>query len=103
MSAASAAAALIAISRKRVITGFREQGAETPGRAVAFQPQRRMDTGQFKRLVRSGVVKEAAPGRYWLDNEALAADLKRQRRAVLISAIVITAIFLLWIAFNMLR
>ena len=79
-------AVMVARARRRLVEHFRNAGATSAARAVAFTPsswliERRM----FERMVRFGAVREE-DGRYWLDEKALVA-FRKERLAHVLSAL----------------
>jgi hypothetical protein len=80
------AAAVAAILRKReqeVIDDFRAAGATSPERAQSYQAIGLGDSLAIKRLHNRAVIREAAPGTYYLDEEVWAAVIRTRRRLVL--------------------
>ena len=52
---------------QRIIRQFREAGALSASTALPFRAQSRIEELWFKRLLRAHVIREASPGRYFLD------------------------------------
>ena len=91
------APAVAAILRKReqeVIDDFRAAGATSPGRAQSYQAIGLGDTLAIKRLRNRAVIREAAPGVYYLDEEVWSAVVRTRRRLVitLLSVIALVAL-----------
>jgi hypothetical protein len=83
-SAANMIAAMAAKARSEVREHFESANADSPARAVAYEPTGQMHRSQFDALVGTGVLKPTAEGRYWLDREAERAEEETRRaRAVL--------------------
>jgi hypothetical protein len=64
---ATAAAAAVAVARRRVLGFFFERNAVTPEHAVPFVSERRLQQRQFERFCGNGVIREAKPGNYYVD------------------------------------
>ena len=80
------APAVAAILRKReqeVIDDFRAAGATSPDRAQSYHAIGLGDTLAIKRLENRAVIREAAPGTYYLDEEVWAAVVRTRRRLVI--------------------
>lgn len=58
---------------QRVIRQLREAGALTPATARPFRAQSTIEEVEFLRLLRIGIIREPAPGRYFLDQRTLDA------------------------------
>lgn len=91
------APAVAAILRKReqeVIDDFRAAGATSPDRAQSYQAIGLSDTLAIKRLRNRAVIREAAPGVYYLDEEVWSAVVRTRRRLVitLLSMIALVAL-----------
>ncbi|HJP58461.1 MAG TPA: hypothetical protein VJ865_00610 [Gemmatimonadaceae bacterium] len=79
------AAAVAAILRKReqdVIDDFRAAGATSPDRAQSYTAIGLGDSLAIKRLRNRAVIREGAPGQYYLDEEVWAAVIRTRRRLV---------------------
>ena len=81
----AAAAGGSAAARRRVIARMRERGAVRPNTAQPLpddlnRPQRHA----ADRLIRVGVLRQASPGAYFLDESAL-ADYRGRQRAIALS------------------
>ncbi|HJP85620.1 MAG TPA: hypothetical protein VJ852_06500 [Gemmatimonadaceae bacterium] len=79
------AAAVAAILRKReqeVIDDFRAAGATSPDRAQSYTAIGLGDSLAIKRLRNRAVIREAAPGVYYLDEEVWSAVVRTRRRLV---------------------
>lgn len=70
---------LSSIPAQRIIQQFRAAGAVTPARARAFHPQSRIEEIEFLRLVRSQVICQSSPGRYFLAEGRLDRIRQHQR------------------------
>jgi len=81
MTAGAAVAAARGRARRLVVNGLREQGAVSPASAAAVPQPSRMRRVALGRLLRQGVVAEAGPDRYWLDEARFAeAEIARRNR-----------------------
>ena len=99
------AAAVAAILRKReqeVIDDFRAAGATSPDRAQSYQAIGLGDTLAIKRLHNRAVIREAAPGTYYLDEEVWAAVIRTRRRLV-ITILSIMALTLLGVLLGIIK
>jgi uncharacterized membrane-anchored protein len=85
------AAAFIILRRKRLIRRFREQGATSPDRAIAFVDVGLRRSWVFEQMVARGVLVPVGDERYYLNEQAAGEFLDAQRRR----ALVVTAILLL--------
>src|SRR5438045_6899223 len=91
------AAVVAAAMRRReqeVIDDFRDAGATSPDRAQSYTAIGLGDSLALKRLRNRAVIREAAPGVYYLDEEVWAA-VRRTRRRLVTVFISILAILLL--------
>jgi hypothetical protein len=64
---ATAAAAAVAVARRRVLGYFFERNAVTAENAVPFVNERRLQQRQFERFCGNGVIREGKPGTYYVD------------------------------------
>lgn len=91
------AAAVAAILRKReqqVIDDFRAAGATSPDRAQSYAAIGLGDSLAIKRLHNRAVIREAAPGTFYLDEEVWAAVIRTRRRLVLTVLSIISLVLL---------
>jgi hypothetical protein len=88
---------VVALSRaeRRLIEGLRRAGAVHAGAARPLEP-RGFPAGRLERLVESGVILEAAPGVYYVDETAYARYRQSKWIGVLavIAALVLVTLFL---------
>ena len=63
---------------QRIVQLFREAGALTPDTVQPFRPRSRIEERAFLHLLRLGVIREPARGRYYLDEEELRASVPLQ-------------------------
>jgi hypothetical protein len=82
--AAAAVAAAQGRARRMIVNGLREQGATSAKHAAGVPQTQRMRRVALGRLLRQGVVVEAGPDRYWLDEARFAqAEIERRKRTTL--------------------
>ena len=80
----AAVAILVAKARRRITARFEHAGATSPATAIAFTPRDHpIDRRMWRRMQRYGAVREAAPGRYYLDHDGLAAFRAGMRKRAL--------------------
>jgi hypothetical protein len=94
----AAAVAIIGGLRRRVIRHFRDAGATTPAAAIPPPDGPPLLRRLFQQFVKRGVIREASPGRYYLDEAALAdrSGIKRRILAVIgLCLLVIAAVLVL--------
>jgi hypothetical protein len=91
---ASAAAALIARARRDIQHEFFCQDAVRADRAIAFDPKPPFKRRVFERWRRAGVIRQEAPGLFWLDVTAYDADLRRRHNRLRIALLVIVGLLL---------
>lgn len=89
------AAAAVAIMRRReqdVIDDFRAAGATSPETAQAYDAIGLGDTLAIRRLHNRAVIREAAPGRWYLDEEVWEAVRRTRKRLamVMLSIVILT-------------
>ena len=77
----------IAAAERRLVRRLRRAGASSPGSAQPLLELRRLQTRQLERLTDVGAIREAAPGRYYVDDEAYAA-YRGDRRAVVFGVVI---------------
>src|SRR5262245_448440 len=90
------AAALAA--EKKVVRRLRNQGAVSPERARELGDLTGLRRRRLTHLVRNGVVREAGPQSYDLDENAWAEHRATQRRrALFVFAIFLAAVLVIWL------
>lgn len=91
-----AAVAVILVKERHVAEAFERAGATTPDRAISAQDAHVDESGVgWRRLRDRAIVREVAPGRYYLDVEVWQATRRMRRRRitlVLVIALLITLI-----------
>ena len=90
-SAAAVVAAATARARREVLGHFEEADAFGPGQTVQYDAPSRMHERQFELLIGQGILKENAPGCFWIDREAVALEARRRRAALKILFVIILA------------
>ncbi len=83
-----AIAAAIMRARRKIAAHFFVHHAVSAEDAVTFVPDRHIMRRQFEHMKARGVVREASPGRYWLDTAAYQAEIDR-RRAILVTVVIV--------------
>lgn len=86
---ATAAAAAVAKVRRDIQHHFFSHDAVRPDRAVAFEPDRRIEQRQFERMRSIGIIREAKPGLFWLDVVAYDIDLRQRFSRVRVVLLVV--------------
>lgn len=91
---------VVALSRaeRRLIEGLRRAGAVNAGAARPLEP-RGFQVGRLEKLVESGVILEASPGVYYVDEIAY----ERYRQGKWIGALAVVAAVLLIALFFVIR
>ncbi len=91
---AAVVAAAMRMREQQVIDDFRAAGATSPDRAQSYSAAGHGHYIAVRRLRNRAVIREAAPGVYYLDEEVWAA-VRRTRRRLVTVFISILAILLL--------
>ena len=99
---AAVAAAAMRRREQEVIDDFRAAGATSPDRAQSYAAIGLGDTLALRRLRNRAVIREAAPGVYYLDEEVWAA-VRRTRLRLLTVLIVMLGILLLGISLGIVK
>jgi len=91
---ATAAAVVVAKARRDVVSHFMSCNAVTPEAAVVFAPSRFVQRRAFDRMLRSGVLIETRPGRWYLDvaRYDAATQSRRKRAGLALGATIAVAI-----------
>ena len=88
----AAAAAVILMRERHVVEAFERAGATSPDRAISAQDVAIDETGiGWRRLRERAIVREAAPGRFYLDVEVWQANRRMRRRLVFVMLVVLLA------------
>jgi hypothetical protein len=91
---AAVVAAAMRMREEEVIRDFRATGATSPDRAQSYSATGHGHLIALRRLRNRAVIREAAPGTYYLDEEVWAA-VRRTRHRLLIVFIAILGILLI--------
>ena len=101
---APAIAAVIVRKERELVDLFRDAGATTPETARTLDEVGVDQAWPLSRLRRRAVVREAAPGRYYLDEEVWTAMRGMRQRIVLtLVGMALLVGFLVWIGFVTLK
>lgn len=85
-------AAIVAKSRRDIQHLFFSRDAVRPERAIAFEASRPIERRQFEWMRKRGVIREASPGKYWLNAIDYDIDLRRRHAAVRTALLIVVAI-----------
>jgi hypothetical protein len=99
------AAAAIAIMRRRereVVDDFRAAGAISPGTAQSYNALGLGESTALRRLHDRAVIRESAPGVWYLDEEVWTA-VRRTRRRLATVMLVIVLLMLLGVTLGVIR
>lgn len=90
---ATAAAAIIARARRRILDHLMVANAVSAEAAIDFEPSTAIQARQLQRMLSAGVVRETGAGKYWVDIPAYSnwANGRRRRIAALLIIVVIAA------------
>jgi hypothetical protein len=91
-SVAPIIAAVVARARRRIVAHFYVHHAISAEEAVPYVPAKGVVHRQFDEMLAKGILHEAAPGRFWIDQAAYKADLERRRRMVIPLIVVVLLI-----------
>ncbi len=78
---ASTVAIAITAAERRLVRRMRNAGARSAGTAQPLPELRRLESRRLEHLREAGAIQEAAPGMYYVDDEAYGA-YRGDRRAV---------------------
>jgi len=87
--------AVILHKEKLTIAEFRRAGAVSPDHAVSLEAIGAGEGIAFRRLRARAVLREAAPGRYYLDEPSWTAMRRLRRRVLGVVLIILLALVLL--------
>lgn len=91
---AAVIAAVVARARRELADHFRQAGATGPDTPVDLPETHGVARRTLDRWLRTGVVREAPGGGYWLDEHAYRQSQQLQRRRVLLAVAVVVFILL---------
>jgi hypothetical protein len=94
---ATAAAAVIIHREKDLVAHFQSARALDPASAMAPAHQRLGQRIAWRRLVRRGVIREAAPGKFYLDEAAWISLSHSRRRMATVLMVVMLIGFLAYL------
>jgi hypothetical protein len=97
---ATGAAAAVAKARRDIQHHFFSHDAVRPDRAVSFEARSRIQERQFERMRSRGIIREKAPGLYWLDVVAYDIDLRQRFSRVRIVLLVIIVALAIGLGFS---
>jgi hypothetical protein len=101
---APAIAAVIIRKEREVVDLFRDVGATSPAAAKSFDEIGVEQAWPLSRLRRRAIIREASPGKYYLDEEVWTAIRGMRRRMVLVIVGMAALVgFLTWIGFVTLK
>jgi hypothetical protein len=86
--------AMVAAAEQKVLAPLRDAGATAPDRAVPIADDDARGT-HFVSLLRRGVIVEASPGRYYVDEGAIARAQRAGRGALPLLVLGLVALALL--------
>ena len=92
---ATAAAALTARARREIQHHFFAADAVRPDRTVPFEAQNGFERRQFDKLRAKDIIREPAPGKYWLDVVAYDIELRRRHQIQRTALLAVIAVLLL--------
>lgn len=85
------------VAEHRLVRRLHEAGALSPETAATLPELRWMEQRRLDRLLSLGVIREASPGRFYLDPDALAEYRgARQRRVLVALGVVLLALLLMF-------
>jgi hypothetical protein len=99
------APAVAAVMRRReqeVVEDFRAANATSPERAQSYTALGFGESLALKRLHNRAVIREAAPGKFYLDEEVWAA-VRRTRRRIATMLVVVMLILMAGILFGIIK
>lgn len=87
---------MIAAVERKLVRELQERRAFSTSTAIPLDPGRLIRRRRLDRLVRTGVVREARPGHYWLDPSAWEEYEARKRMLRLVALALLLAGAALW-------
>ncbi|HVM72265.1 MAG TPA: hypothetical protein VMT91_10940 [Anaerolineales bacterium] len=96
-------AAFIIAKQNQYLRCFQEAGAVSPNTAMSLEQAGCQDSRMFQRMVRRKVIRQAMPGKYYLDVEAARAFRKARRERALTALVIIlvVAVVLIYLVMKM--
>jgi hypothetical protein len=95
---ASSVAVVILIKEKHIVVAFREAGATSAPAAVVPATLGVNERVAFSKLRRRGVLVEAAPGHFYLEEERWEALRRWRHRVALVLALLLLTVALIGLA-----
>jgi hypothetical protein len=90
-----AAVAVVLMRERRVVEAFERAGATSPDRAMPASDFAADESGiGWRRLRERAIIREAAPGRYYLDVEVWQANRRMRHRLAVVMAVLLLAALL---------
>jgi hypothetical protein len=102
MGAAAMAAAAMRKREQDVIDDFRAAGATSPQQAQSYEPSGHGESLALRRLKNRAVIREAAPGTFYLD-ELVWAAVRRTRMRLVLTLIAVLAVLLAGILLGVIK
>src|SRR6266498_3382015 len=88
---AAGAIAVMRMQEREVVDDFRAVGATSPATARGFEEIGLFSENALARLRARAVIREAEPGRYYLDEEVWSAVRRQRQRMALVMLILVLA------------
>jgi hypothetical protein len=89
----------IIAKQNQYLRRFQEAGAISPDTAMSLEQVGCRDSRMFQRLVRREVIRQTAPGQYYLDVAAAQAFRQARRQRALTALVIVLAIAVVLIYF----
>jgi hypothetical protein len=93
----------IIAKQNQYLRRFQEAGAVAPESAMSLEQVGLRDSRMFQRLVRREVIRQAGPGKYYLDVQAAQAFRTARRERALNALLIVLVIAVVLIYFTMKR
>ena len=88
-------------AERRAFEAFRAAGATAPERAQTLPAMEITESMALRALTNRGIVREAEPGHFWLDERKLAARSRAGKPAIALMVFVVLALALIALAVGM--
>ncbi len=89
---AAGAIAVMRMQEREVVDDFRAVGATSPATARGFEEIGLFSENALNRLRERAVIREAEPGRYYLDEEVWSAVRRQRQRMALVMLLVVLGV-----------
>ncbi len=89
---AAGAIAVMRMQEREVVDDFRAVGATSPATARGFEEIGLFSENALARLRGRAVIREAEPGRYYLDEEVWSAVRRQRQRMALVMLLVVLGV-----------